>query len=228
MTYRLLDDEDGVEVQPAAAAAAAASVILLHGLGADGHDFVSIVPQLELPAGRAVRFLFPHAPMRPVALNQGLRMRAWYDIVQLSIDAPEDAAGMVRSAERIAGYIARENERGVSSHRIVLAGFSQGGALALYAGLRHTSKLGGVLALSTYLALRGRIAQEASEANRTTPILMCHGHYDPVLPFPIGCASRDELRRLGHPVEWKAYDMQHEVCGAEIRDIARWLRGLLA
>jgi len=219
-------DEVVVNV-PATAAGAApaseASVIWLHGLGADGHDFVPIVPELRLPSTAAVRFIFPHAPVRPVTLNGGLPMRAWYDIRELSTAGRQDEAGTRASATRIDQLIQREIDRGVAASRIVIAGFSQGGAVALHAALRHPVRLGGVMALSTYLPLHERLEGEATAENRDLPILMCHGQYDPVLPFGLGEASRDVLLRLGYPVEWKAYPMQHEVCRAEIADISAWL-----
>jgi len=203
--------------------ATAASVIWLHGLGADGHDFVPIVPELRLPPTVAVRFVFPHAPVRPVTLNGGLPMRAWYDIRELSTSGRQDEAGTRASAERVARLIQREIDRGVAPAHIVVAGFSQGGAVALHTALRHPVRLGGIMALSTYLPLHERLADEASAANRDLPILMCHGQYDPMLPLAIGEASRDALLRLGYPVQWKPYPMQHEVCRAEIADISAWL-----
>lgn len=208
--------------------AVAASVIWLHGLGADGHDFVPIVPQLRLPPAAAVRFIFPHAPVRPVTLNGGLPMRAWYDIRELSTAGRQDDAGTRASAARVDQLVRREIERGVAPARIVIAGFSQGGAVALHAALRHPVRLAGVMALSTYLPLHESVASEASAANRDVPILMCHGLYDPVLPLGLGEASRDVLLRLAYPVEWKTYPMQHEVCRAEIGDISAWLTARLA
>lgn len=225
MSHRLLEQEEAVFLLPAGAPVA--SVIWLHGLGADGHDFVPIVPQLGLPARSAIRFVFPHAPIRPVTLNQGLRMRAWYDIRQLSGGAAEDADGIADSAARVIALIERERALGIASERIVLAGFSQGGALTLHVGLRHPERLAGLLALSTYLPRRERLVLESSPANRQVPILMCHGRFDPVLTLPLGRASRDALMALGYAVEWKEYDMQHAVCAQEITDIAGWLRARL-
>jgi phospholipase/carboxylesterase len=226
MTYRLLEQDDAVLLTPAASATA--SVIWLHGLGADGHDFVPIVPQLGLPSNGAIRFIFPHAPVRAVTLNQGMRMRAWYDIRQLTAGGSEDADGIVESATRLRGFIERERSLGVAVGRIVLAGFSQGGAMALHVGLRQPERLAGLLALSTYLPLRDRLAQERSEANQHVPILMCHGRFDPVLSVQLGRFSRDALLALGYAVEWKEYDMQHAVSPSEIADIGRWLRDRLA
>jgi phospholipase/carboxylesterase len=226
MTYHTREDQDAVFLTPTAASPTA-SVIWLHGLGADGHDFVPLVPQLGLPAALSVRFVFPHAPVRAVSLNQGLRMRAWYDIKDLSIGAIEDAVGIADSAARLDGYLRREREQGIPANRIVLAGFSQGGAMALYSGLRRAESLAGVLALSTYLPLRDRLATEASDANRKTPILMCHGRHDPLVAIQIGRLSRDTLLQQGYAVQWNEYAMQHEVCTAEIDDIATWLQRLL-
>jgi len=200
-----------------------ASVIWLHGLGADGHDFVPIVPELELPASLAVRFVFPNAPIRPVTINNGMRMRAWYDILALSGAARQDEAGIRDSAATLDDFIARERERGITARSIVIAGFSQGGAIALHGALRYPERLGGLMALSTYLPLHERLAEEAAAANRDLPILMCHGTADPVLPVQMGEQSRDQLVAAGYPVEWKAYPMQHQVSLAEIADIAAWL-----
>ena len=203
---------------------ALASVIWLHGLGADGHDFVPIVPELKLPAEPAVRFVFPHAPVRPVTLNNGMRMRAWYDLKTLTSEGRADEAGIRDSAKCLAELIARERAAGIEASRIVVAGFSQGGAIALHAGLRYAEPLAGILALSTYLPRAATLPAERSEANRATPILMCHGLYDPVLPHALGVIARDALRAQGYTVDWKEYPMQHQVCLPEIQDIAGWLR----
>ena len=226
MTYRLREDEDAVLLTPSTGAATA-SVIWLHGLGADGHDFVPIVPDLRLPAALGVRFVFPHAPVRAVSLNQGLQMRAWYDIKVLSVDSSEDADGIADSAARVDEYLRRERSQGIAANRIVLAGFSQGGAMALHSGLRWAEPLAGILALSTYLPLRHLLAAEASAANHKTPILMCHGRNDPVVAVQYGQLSRDTLRQQGYAVQWKEYAMQHEVCATEIDDIAAWLMQVL-
>jgi len=227
MTYRLREDDDAVLLTPSVAAATA-SVIWLHGLGASGQDFVPIVPQLQLPPALGVRFMFPHAPVRAVTLNQGFRMRAWYDIRQLSAGAVEDAAGIEASAERVGELVRRETALGIAPNRIVLAGFSQGGAMALHAGTRYPESLAGILALSTYLPLRDRLAAEASAANRQIPILMCHGRHDTMLTIQVGRHSRDLLMRAGYAVQWQEYDMAHEVCSAEIADIGQWLRARLS
>jgi len=226
MAHNLTEDENAVVLTPGASTATA-SVIWLHGLGADGHDFVPLVPQLRLPASLHVRFIFPHAPVRPVTLNHGFRMRAWYDLMGIAADAPEDAAGVAQSAAIVDGYIGRERDAGIPVKRIVIAGFSQGGAIALYAGLRFPEALAGVLALSTYLPLRDRLAAEASSANRNTPILMCHGNQDPVVPLALGERSRDLLLRLGYSIQWNEYPMRHELCPVQVHDIALWLARLL-
>jgi len=219
----LLKQESTDSVVLAPAAAATATVIWLHGLGADGHDFVPIVPELRLPPRPGVRFVFPHAPARPVTINNGMHMRAWYDIKVLSAGGPEDEAGIRESAALLAQYIQRERKTGVAAGRIVVAGFSQGGAIALHAALRHPERLAGVMALSSYLPLRASLVAEAAAANRDLPILMCHGRFDPVLPMQLGAASRDLLRAEGYAVEWKEYPMQHQVCLEEVQDIANFL-----
>jgi phospholipase/carboxylesterase len=200
-----------------------AAVIWLHGLGADGHDFESIVPELALPT--AVRFVFPHAPVQPVTINGGARMRAWYDVTH---DRRQDIEGIRASQARVEALIARERRRGIVARALVLAGFSQGGAIALHTGLRHSERLAGLLALSTYLPLSETLEQEASPANRGLPIFMAHGTHDPVLPLSWAEHSRDRLVALGYRVEWHEYPMPHSVCGEEIVDISRWLGGVLS
>jgi phospholipase/carboxylesterase len=197
------------------------SIIWLHGLGADGQDFVPIADELELPV--AVRYIFPHAPMRPVTINGGFVMRAWYDIAGSSIDAQQDAAGIRASQSSVEALIAQEMARGTASHNIFLAGFSQGGAIALHTALRQASPLGGVLALSTYLPLADSAARELLAGTKATPIFMAHGRSDPVIPCALGAVSRDALVKFGYAVEWREYDMQHSVCDAELRDIEAWL-----
>ena len=220
----MLKQESADAVVLAPAAAPTASIIWLHGLGADGNDFVPIVPELRLPADLAVRFVFPHAPMRAVTINNGMRMRAWYDILDLTPGGPQDEAGIRDSASILGRFIQREREAGIAAGRIVVAGFSQGGAIALHAALRHAERLAGVMALSTYLPLRTTLAAEASAANCDLPILMCHGQFDAVLPLRLGSSSRDLLRTQGYAVEWKEYPMQHQVCLEEIHDISAWLQ----
>lgn len=227
MTYLQQELNDRVVLEPGADVVANAAVIWLHGLGADGYDFVPIVPELKLPEGSAPRFVFPHAPVRPVTLNNGMRMRAWYDLLGLSAAAPEDEPGIRESQQLLERYIRREREAGIPANRIVIAGFSQGGAIALHTALRRTERLAGVLALSTYLPLRAA-AGEASTANRRIPILMCHGLYDPILPLESAERSRDLLRAEGYTVEWKQYPMQHQVCAEEIADLSEWLGRVLA
>jgi phospholipase/carboxylesterase len=200
----------------------AAAVIWLHGLGADGHDFEPIVPELELE--KPVRFVFPHAPVRPVTINQGMRMRAWYDIFQFG-GGPEDEAGVRASQKLLEEMIAAEKKRGMK--RIVLAGFSQGGAIALQTALRHPERLAGVLALSTYLPLNASVEAERSPANRELPIFMAHGEYDEIIPLARAEQSRQILERLGYKVEWHTYPMPHSVCPEEIADISAFLQRVL-
>jgi phospholipase/carboxylesterase len=223
-----LKQESADAIVLAPATPATASVIWLHGLGADGNDFVPIVPELQLPPGLAPRFVFPHAPVRPVTINNGMRMRAWYDIIELSAGGVQDEAGIRESAAILAKFIQRERDAGIAANRIVVAGFSQGGAIALHAALRHPERLAGVMALSTYLPLRATLAAEATKANHELPILMCHGRFDQVLPLRLGTTSRELLQAAGYVVEWKEYPMQHQVCIEEVRDIAVWLKARLA
>lgn len=220
-----LERDDAVILQPADTARAA--VIWLHGLGADGYDFLPVIPELGVD-DLSVRFVFPHAPIRPVTINGGQRMRGWYDILSLTRADQQDADG-IRESERIVhDYLRIERERGVPAERIVLAGFSQGGAIALHTGLRYAQPLAGIVALSTYLPLHDRVAAEVSDGNRNTPILMCHGVSDPVLPIALGTSSRDGLRAMGYGVEWHDYPMEHAMCVEEIEEIGRWLRQRLA
>jgi phospholipase/carboxylesterase len=209
---------DGIELETGKNPQAA--VIWLHGLGADGHDFEPIVPELELT--QPVRFIFPHAPVRPVTINSGMRMRAWYDILQLG-GGPEDEAGLRASQKIVEGLIAREKERGVAAGKIVLAGFSQGGAIVLQTGLRHPERLGGIVALSTYLPLARSVEAERSSENRDLPIFMAHGLYDDLIPVDRAEASRRRLEALGYRIEWHDYPMPHSVCAPEIADIAAFL-----
>jgi phospholipase/carboxylesterase len=196
----------------------------MHGLGADGYDFVPMIPELELPESARVRFVFPHAAVRPVTVNAGYAMRAWYDIRELTPEGRDDEAGLQETRARIEGYIAGERGAGIESRRIVLAGFSQGGATALHVGLRHTSRLGGIIALSCYLPLRSRLPQDLQPANRDTPILMCHGREDVVVLHAFGEQSRDVMLAAGLNVEWRQYSVGHGLCHPEIFDISAWLR----
>lgn len=204
------------------------SIIWLHGLGADGNDFAPIVPELVDPAWPPLRFVFPHAPVRPVTINNGFSMRAWYDIAAFDLNARQDEAGMRASIGEVETLIARERSRGVPSEHIVLAGFSQGGAIALAAGLRHQEKLAGIIALSTYLPLHTALAGERSAANATLPIFWGHGTLDPVVILQRGTDSRDLLQSLGYTVDWHSYPMAHAVCPEEISDLRHWLGQRLA
>jgi phospholipase/carboxylesterase len=215
---------DAVEVETGANPTAA--VIWLHGLGADGHDFEPIVPELVRPGERALRFVFPHAPIRPVTLNGGFAMRAWYDITSLERMGPQDEAGIRGSQAAVEALIRRENERGIPSERIVLAGFSQGGAVALFAGTRYAEKLAGIMGLSCYLLLAGQLAAERSTANQQTPIFLAHGLQDPIVAPLLGEHARAALVAAGYSVEWHSYPMPHSVCPQEVADIAQWLRRL--
>jgi phospholipase/carboxylesterase len=216
---------DAVEVETGANPTGA--VIWLHGLGADGHDFEPIVPELVRPGERALRFVFPHAPIRPVTLNGGFAMRAWYDIVSLERRGPEDEAGIRASQATVEALIRRENARGIATSRIVLAGFSQGGSVALFAGTRYAEKLAGIMGLSCYLLLARQLAAERSSANQATPIFLAHGLEDPIVAPLLGEQARTALVAAGYAVEWHSYPMPHSVCPQEVADIAQWLRRLL-
>ncbi|MDX3906658.1 MAG: dienelactone hydrolase family protein [Pigmentiphaga sp.] len=204
------------------------AVIWLHGLGADGHDFEPIVPELDLSGLPPIRFVFPHASVQPVTINGGMAMRAWYDIVAADLVRREDEAGIRTSQRHVEGLIARENQRGIASRHIVLAGFSQGCAMTLHTGLRHPDRLAGLLALSGYLPLATGFAAERHPANAATPIFMGHGTADPIVALDRAAASRDALRQLGYDVEWHAYPMPHSVCAPELADISAFLRKVLA
>jgi len=203
------------------------TVIWMHGLGADGHDFEPIVPELVSPGERALRFVFPNAPIRPVTLNGGYRMRAWYDIIGLERRTVQDEDGIRASHEIIEALIRRENERGIATSRIVVAGFSQGGAMALYSGPRYPEKLAGIMGLSCYMLLESRFAAERVAANHATPIFLGHGMQDPVVSAALGEETRQLLESQGYPVEWHAYPMPHSVSAQEVLDIAAWLRRVL-
>jgi phospholipase/carboxylesterase len=205
----------------------AASVIWLHGLGADGTDFVPVVDALDLPE-RPIRFVFPHAPMRAVTINQGYVMRAWYDVLSMDFGKRADEHGVRESQGLIEAMIEREAVRGVASDRIVLAGFSQGGAIALQTGLRHATRLAGIMALSCYVPLADSLDAERSAANRDVPVFMAHGTHDPVIPVTLARESRDLLGRLGYDVTWHEYPMEHSVSPEEVEEIGAWLRRVLA
>jgi len=205
-----------------------AAVIWLHGLGADGFDFVPIVNELRLPASLAVRFIFPHATPRPVTINNGFVMRAWYDITGFGPERAEDDTGIRESDGVVRQYIEQQIAQGIAANKIVIAGFSQGGAIALHTALRYPQRLAGVMALSTYLPLRGSVGTEASAANRDLPILMCHGAQDQVVSPKMGETSRDILTALGYRIEWHSYPMPHSVCTEEVADISKWLQARLS
>ncbi len=216
---------DAVEIETGRAPTG--SVIWLHGLGADGHDFEPIVPELVRPGERALRFVFPHAPVRPVTLNGGYPMRAWYDITALDRGAAQDEVGIRTSQQAISTLIRGENERGIASDHIVLAGFSQGGAMALYSGLRYPQKLAGIMGLSCYLLQGARLEAERSAANQSTPLFIAHGSQDPVIAAALGEEASRQLLAAGYAVEWHSYSMPHSVSPQEVADIAAWLRRVL-
>ena len=204
------------------------SVIVLHGLGADGNDFVPVANELDLSSAGDVRFVFPHAPVIPVTINGGYQMRAWYDILGADLVQREDGAGLRRSLLQVEALVEREKSRGIPASRIVLAGFSQGCAIALLTGLRHAQKLGGIVGMSGYLPLAASTAAERHAANKETPIFLAHGRMDPVVSLQRALASRDALEALGYRVEWHEYAMAHSVCAQEIADLNGWLLGVLA
>lgn len=220
MTLEAIEIETGPAPQ--------ASIIVLHGLGADGNDFVPFAQELRLGSVGPVRFIFPHAPARPVTLNGGYVMRAWYDILGTDLVRREDEAGLRESQTAIDALITRERERGVPAAKIVLAGFSQGCAMTLMTGLRQPEPLAGLVCMSGYLPLAAATAQERSAANRHVPIFMAHGSGDPMIVLPRALASRDALQALGYSVEWHEYPMPHSVCAEEVADLNRWLLRVLA
>jgi phospholipase/carboxylesterase len=217
---------DCIEVNPSGKPAA--TIIWLHGLGADGHDFEAIVPELRLPDSLPVRFVFPHAPERAVTVNAGMIMRAWFDLIDLNLDANSaDKEQFSESVEMLEALIENELRSGLASDRIVLAGFSQGGAIALHTGLHFPKRLAGILAMSMHLpTIRDRSAA-LSPANREVPIMMAHGQMDPLIPLARAIETRQELIRLGYAVSWHEYPIQHSVCAEEVADIRAWLLGVL-
>jgi phospholipase/carboxylesterase len=218
---------EAIEHDPPTAARAA--VIILHGLGADGNDFVPVAHELDLAAVGPIRYVFPHAPTRPVTINGGYVMRAWFDVLGLDArELREDERGLRESQALVEDLIGREKERGIAAERIVLAGFSQGCAMTLMTGLRHRERLAGLVGLSGYLPLAAKTDGERHGANRDTPIFLAHGNADPVIPIARARQSRDALVAMGHAVEWHEYPMPHSVCGAEITDLNRWLLRVLA
>jgi phospholipase/carboxylesterase len=204
-----------------------ASVIWLHGLGADGHDFEPVVPDLRLPNGPDLRFIFPHAPVRPVTINGGYPMRAWYDIRSIDKSAPQDAEGILESQTAVTRLIENEESRGVATANIIVAGFSQGGGIALNAALRYPRPLGGVIGLSTWLPRIDSLEDERDPANNSTPLFLAHGSMDPMVPEAHGRDSADKLEALDYPVSWHSYPMLHGVCPEEISDIRDWLAARL-
>jgi len=218
-----MSDPQTVEIETGSEPSA--SVIWLHGLGADGHDFEPIVPELRLPDTLPLRFVFPHAPVRPVTLNGGMAMRAWYDIISLDRNGPVDAAGINESSALLESLIAREEQGGINPGRIVLAGFSQGGAIAINTVLRSGRKLAGLMALSTWLALPETL--QADSVDASTPVFMAHGRFDPMIPMQYGRSAADALVDAGFDVDWHDYPMAHAVCPQEIDDIRNWLLGAL-
>lgn len=222
----MTDALSAVEINPSEPPKA--TVIWLHGLGADGHDFEPIVPQLQSQLPIPTRFVFPHAPLRPITINGGYIMRAWYDIVAADLSRKEDTNGIRESTRQLDIIIQREINNGITAQHIVLAGFSQGGAIALHTGLRYPQRLAGILALSTYLPLAATVSTEAHPANRDIPVFMGHGSEDTIVPLPHALTSKRLLLELGYSVEWHAYTMPHSLCHEELDDIAMWLHRSLA
>lgn len=222
----MASDLQSITIEPPNAANA--SVIWLHGLGADGHDFEPIVQELHLANDHGVRFIFPHAPIRPISINGGMEMRAWYDIADMGLDRKVDEDGIRDSAQEVESLIDKEQNSGIDSTRIILAGFSQGGAIALHLGLRFASRLAGILALSTYLPLAESLGSEASDAQQQLKIFVGHGIHDPMVPEKLGQRTAQTLSSAGYAVEYKSYPMEHSVCAEEIRDVSQWMQARLA
>ncbi len=199
------------------------SVIWLHGLGADGHDFKPVVPQLGLDDELGIRFIFPHAPVRPITINGGMSMRAWYDVKAIDLTRQEDAESIKESANLMEGLIQEERDKNIPTNKIILAGFSQGGAMALYTGLRYSSSLAGILALSTYMPLLENLAGEIHKANKATSILQMHGTFDPVIPVFTAKDTFQKLEELDCQIEWQEYPMLHAVCPQQLSDIGEWI-----
>jgi phospholipase/carboxylesterase len=215
-------------VEHETAAAPAWTVLWLHGLGADGHDFAPLVPELLRPGWPALRFVFPHAPVRAVTINNGVRMRAWYDIVSPDFSNRADSAGVAASVAQVEELIAREHARGVPAERLLLAGFSQGGAITLATGLRRERPLAGLIALSTYLPEVADVARWHAPAALSQPLFMAHGQGDPVIPQPYAEQTAQALQALGMPVQWQRYSMAHQVCAEEIADLQDWMSARFA
>jgi len=212
-----------IDIEPKSPATA--TVILLHGLGADGNDFVPIVSEMRLPSSMAVRFIFPSAPSIPITINGGYVMPAWYDITEIAIDRKIDTTQLIDSAEQVRRLIDREIDRGIPSNRIVLAGFSQGGAVSYQTALTYMQPLAGLLCMSTYFATRDTIT--ANSANKNLPIFICHGSLDPMVPERMGLEARERLVAMGYSVEYKSYPVEHSVCAEEIADMSQWLQRVL-
>lgn len=225
VTYTQTLNSSSIEITPNVPAMG--SVIWLHGLGADGHDFASIVPQLHLPAHLPLRFVFPHAPLRPVTINNGYIMRAWFDIYSMQIDQRIDQAGMADSVNLLSQLIRNEHDKGMPAEKIILGGFSQGAVIALTAGLSYPQKLAGVIALSGYLPNATQVLMNKSQANQTIPVFLAHGVEDTVVPFALGQATAAVLEKHGILVAWHSYRMPHSVCATEVNDIAEWLRSVI-
>lgn len=204
-----------------------AIIVWMHGLGADGYDFVDVIPYLELPKSHGIRFIFPHAPQMPVTLNGGMVMPSWYDIASLTLEGNQDEVGLKKSQQAISALIDKTITEGIQAERHLLIGFSQGGALALQTGLRFPQKVGGIAALSSYLPLHTLLKVQRHEANTQTPIFMAHGRFDPLLPYGVGKQSYSYLKELHYDVSWHEYDMAHEVCLPELKDLGRWIRNRL-
>ena len=217
---------DGVEL--CTGSPPVASIIWLHGLGADGYDFESVVPELQRPHWPGLRFVFPHAPVRPVTVNAGFRMRAWYDILGTELLQMQDEEGIDASVKRVQDLVLREQAFGIPADRIVLAGFSQGGAIAIAAGLTCPQRLAGIMALSTYVPIAHRLMATPLPMQRGLPVLVAHGVFDPVVPHALGMTAVSLLEASGHPVSWRSYSMGHSLCGEEINDIADWLEQILS
>ncbi len=214
---------ESLVIEPKSPKKVDACIIWLHGLGADGHDFKDIATQLRLPDSLGIRFILPHAPIRPVTLNRGMLMRAWYDIYDLDKHAREDQTGIQNSQSALELIIQEQIESGIPAHKIILSGFSQGGALALYTGLRFGQPLAGIIGLSTYLPLANTLAIEKNPNNQTTPILLTHGIYDEILPLELAQSSKEYLQQAGCSVQWVTYNMGHQLCLEEIVDIREWI-----
>jgi len=216
---------ESLRIEPKTTADSA--VILMHGLGADGYDFESLVPELHLPVEPSIRWIFPHAPFRPVTVNAGAEMRAWFDITSLDGEADEDEAGIRESAAAIGELVRAEREAGIPADRILLAGFSQGGAMALFTAFRWPEHLAGAVALSCWLPLAGTLTAEADRANTALPVFMAHGVMDPMVAMGLAERSKDLLRAKGYPVTWLTYPMAHTLCSAEVTDMREWMLGVL-